>query len=59
MEARVALLNIIHHYWNGLDKNPKWNKALICIIYKKRGKHDDLSNYRGVCLQNLIARYVS
>jgi hypothetical protein len=58
-EARVALLDIIHRYWNGLDKNPEWNEALLCIIYKKKGKHDDLNNYRGVYLQDLIARYVS
>jgi hypothetical protein len=57
-EARMALLDVIHRYWNGLDENPEWNEALLCIIYKKKGKHDDLNNYRGVCLQDLIARYV-
>jgi hypothetical protein len=58
-EAREALLSIIHHYWNGLDKTPEWNQALLCIIYKKKGKQDDINNYRGICLQDLIARYVS
>jgi exonuclease III len=58
-EMKLILLNIIHRYWNGLDPNPEWNQALLCIIYKKKGKHDDLNNYRGICLQDLIARYVS
>jgi hypothetical protein len=58
-EMRLVLLSIIHRYWNGLDPNPEWNQALLCIIYKKKGKHDDLNNYRGICLQDLIARYVS
>jgi hypothetical protein len=58
-EARDALLEIIHHYWNGLDNNPEWNQALLCIIYKKKGKHNNLNNYMGVYLQDLIARYVS
>ena len=53
------LLKIIYRYWNGLDPNPEWNQALLCIIYKKKGRQDDLNNYRGICLQDLIARYVS
>jgi hypothetical protein len=59
-EASMALLSIIHHYWNGLDKNPEWNEALLCItIYKKKGKHDNLvNNYRGICLQDLITRHI-
>jgi hypothetical protein len=58
-EARETLLSIVHRYWNGLDDNPEWNQALLCVIYKRKGKQDDLNNYRGVCLQDLIARYVS
>jgi hypothetical protein len=58
-EAKEILLEIIHRYWNRIDENPEWNQALLCIIYKKKGRHDDLNNYRGVCLQDLIARYVS
>jgi hypothetical protein len=58
-EARMALLSIIHHYWNGLNKNREWNEVLLCIICKKKGKHDNLNNYRGVCLQDLTVRYVS
>jgi exonuclease III len=58
-EMRQILLKIVHRYWNGLDPNPEWNQALLCIIYKKKGKHEDLNNYRGICLQDLIARYVS
>jgi hypothetical protein len=54
-----TLLKIIHRYWNGLDPNPEWNQALLCIIYKKKGRQDDLNNYSGICLQDLVARYVS
>jgi hypothetical protein len=36
-EMRLILLKIVHH-WNGLDPNPEWNQALLCIIYKKKGK---------------------
>jgi hypothetical protein len=56
---RNTLLEIIHRYWNGLDPNPKWNQVLLCIIYKKKGKQDNQNNYRGICLGDLIARYVS
>jgi hypothetical protein len=35
-EARVALLDIIHGYWNGLDENPGG-------IYTKKCKNDDLT----------------
>ena len=58
-EARENLLSIVHRNWNGLDENTEWNQALLCVIYKRKGKQDDLNNYRGVCLQDLIARYVS
>jgi hypothetical protein len=34
-EARLIMLDIIHHYWNGIDDNPEWNEALLCILYKK------------------------
>jgi hypothetical protein len=38
-EARlIMLVDIIHHYWNSIDDNPEWNKALLCILYKKKGK---------------------
>jgi hypothetical protein len=58
-EMRSILLEIIHQYWNILDLNPKWNQALLCIICKKKGKEDNLNNYRGICLQDLTGRYVS
>jgi hypothetical protein len=45
-EARETLLSIVHRYWNGLDDNPEWNQALLCVIYKRKGKQDDLNNYR-------------
>jgi hypothetical protein len=48
-------------YWNGLDDNLEWNQALLCILIykKKRNKQDDLNNYRGICLQSLVACYTS
>jgi hypothetical protein len=57
-EMRLVLLKIVHQYWNRLDPNAEWNQAMLCIIKKKR-KHEDLNNYRGICLQDQIARYVS
>jgi hypothetical protein len=59
-EADLIMLDIIHRYWNQIDNNPKWNQTLLCILYKKKGKQDDLNNYRGICLQDLIvAGYTS
>lgn len=58
-EARVALLSIIHCYWNGLNKNLERNEVLLCIIYKKKGKHDNLNNCRGIYSQDLIMRCIS
>jgi hypothetical protein len=60
-KAKIVKLEVVHWYWNGLNPNPEWNQALLQIIYKKKGNHDNLNNYKAgeVCLHNLITRYVS
>jgi hypothetical protein len=33
---RAVLLKIIHQYWNGLDSNPEWTQALLCVSSIRR-----------------------
>jgi hypothetical protein len=44
-EAHLIMMDIIHHYWNGINNNPEWNQALLFILYNKTGKQEDLHNY--------------
>jgi hypothetical protein len=58
-EAHLIMLDIIHRYCNGIYDNPEWNQTLLGILYKKKRKQDDLNNYQGICLQDLVACYIS
>jgi hypothetical protein len=58
-EHEDELLTIIQRYWNGTDTNPEWNTSILCWIYKGKGKSSDPNNYRGICLQDVMARYLS
>jgi hypothetical protein len=43
-----------------MDSTPTQNGIKPYFVsYTKKGKHDDLNNYRGICLQDLIIIYVS
>jgi hypothetical protein len=35
-EARLIMLDIIHHYWNGIDNNPEWNVKPSCASCTRR-----------------------
>ena len=41
------------------DTNPEWNKSILRWIYKGKGNISDPNNYRGICLQDVVARYLS
>jgi hypothetical protein len=53
------LLAVIQRYWNGTDTNPEWNTSILRWIYKGKGKSSVPNNYRGICLQDVVARYLS
>jgi hypothetical protein len=58
-EHEDETLAIIQRYWNGTDANPEWNSSILCWIYKGKGKSSNPNNYRGICLQDIVAKYSS
>jgi hypothetical protein len=59
-EHKDELLVILQRYWSRTDANPEWNKSILRWIYKGKGKNtSDPNNYRGICLQEVVARYLS
>jgi hypothetical protein len=58
-EHEDKLLAVIQRYWNGTDANPEWNKSILRWIYKGKQKNNNPNNYRGVCLQDVVARHLS
>ena len=58
-EHKDELLAILQRYWSGKDANPEWNKSMLRWIYKGKGKNSDPNNYRGICLQDVVVRYLS
>jgi hypothetical protein len=58
-EHKDELLAIIQRYWNGTDTNLEWNSSILHWIYKGKGKSSDPNNYRDICLQDVVARYLS
>jgi hypothetical protein len=58
-EHEDELLAVLQRYWSGTDANPEWYKSILRWIYKGKGKKSDPNNFRGICLQDVVARYLS
>jgi exonuclease III len=58
-EALESILGVLTRFWNGEQDNHQWHLASLCIIYKGKGKLNDLNNFRGVALQDMMARLIS
>ncbi len=50
---------LLHQYWINPDiTHPEWQEANLTWLYKK-GDRKDVSNYRGIALQDVFARLLS
>ena len=58
-EALESILEVLHKFWGAEQDNPQWHIASLSIIYKGKGKQGDLNNFRGVALQDMMARIMS
>jgi hypothetical protein len=58
--AAIMLHNLILDFWNGAQHTyDEWQMALLRIIYKGKGDQKDPNNYRGIVLQDALARLTS
>jgi hypothetical protein len=53
------VLEALTCFWNGEQDNHQWHLASLSVIYKGKGKLNDLNNFRGVALQDMMARLMS
>jgi exonuclease III len=58
-ETLESVLEILTNFWRAEQDNPQWHIASLSIIYKGKGKQSDLNNFRGVALQDMMARIMS
>jgi exonuclease III len=58
-EALESILEVLTKFWNAEQDNVQWHTASLTIIYKGKGKQGDLNNFRGVALQDMMARIMS
>ena len=58
-ETLEAILEVLTKFWKGEQDNDQWHTASLTIIYKGKGKQGDLNNFRGVALQDMMARIMS
>jgi hypothetical protein len=58
-ETLESMLETLTKFWNGEQDNAQWHTASLTIICKGKGKQEDLNNFRGVALQDMMARIMS
>jgi hypothetical protein len=58
-EALESVLEALTCFWNGEQDNHRWHLASLSITHKGKGKLNDLNNFRGVALQDMMARLMS
>jgi exonuclease III len=58
-EGLESILEVLTKFWNAEQDNAQWHIASLTIIYKGKGKQNDLNNFRGVALQDMMARLMS
>jgi hypothetical protein len=51
--------NMLVSFWNGTGNFEEWKIAVLRIIWKNKGSNKELSNYRGIVLQDIFARLMS
>ena len=55
-EITQMLLNAMNSVKNGENIPKQWNNVLISTIYKNKGKHKRLENYRGIFLTQVLSK---
>ncbi len=59
-EGFELILSLITEYWTNPDTlSTFWQITKLNFIYKGKGDHQDLNNFRGICLKETTANIIS
>ena len=58
-EARNILAIFIRKVWSGAKSPEEWLNAVLCLLYKQKGKKEDPSSYRGISLLSSAEKVIS
>ena len=50
---------LLKDFWEGRSTYEEWNTALLRVLYKNKGDRKEPTNYRGIVLQDAVARLLS
>jgi hypothetical protein len=56
--GRAYIATIIRQDWIGEINPDEWHVMKLTMLYKGKGKQNDLNNWRGICLKEVVAKLV-
>jgi hypothetical protein len=58
-DALNFIVEAIQEFWHHETEFKAWHVTKLNILYKGNGDHQDLNNYRGICLKESCAKIIS
>lgn len=60
-EVQTEVAKLVTSLWQtpAAEWEPACKTALVILLYKKKGKREDLNNWRGICLLSLVSRILA